>query len=192
VFHQTRFLRRCCLAVIVGGLAASAVLVGCGGKTESSFDEGVEPQGGDGSGGSATAGSAQGAGPGSGGFATGGSGTAGSTAIGGMPSGGMPPQVGGATGSAGFPALDGGVGECLTCVATMCPEAQDCFNDPVCLQGSICAATTCLSGQDASAGGLDCWLGCFGNDPGAAVTAFTAFSCVASSCGMGCAGAFEQ
>ena len=90
--HRTSFLRRCCLAVILGGLAATAALAGCGGKSESGFADGDDPQGGDGSGGSApTAGNAQGARPGSGGMVA----VGGSVAIGGMASGGMPAQVAG-------------------------------------------------------------------------------------------------
>ncbi|HVJ21010.1 MAG TPA: hypothetical protein VM686_36620 [Polyangiaceae bacterium] len=96
-------------------------------------------------------------------------------------------DTGGGTGG-GFPALDGGVGECLTCVTTMCPDAQACLEDPACVQGAICAVQTCVSDQDAGAG-LDCWLGCFEGNPTAALTAFSAFSCVATSCGMGCMGA---
>jgi hypothetical protein len=71
----------------------------------------------------------------------------------------------------------------------MCPDAQACFEDPACVQGAICAFTTCVSDQDASAGGLDCWLGCFEENPTAALSAFSAFTCVATDCGMGCAGA---
>jgi hypothetical protein len=80
--------------------------------------------------------------------------------------------------------LDGGAQACVDCVTDNCPAAQTCFEDPACVQGAACALATCVA-QDGG-DGLDCWLGCFEDDPAAALTAFSAFTCVAGSCGMDC------
>ncbi len=133
---------------------------------------------------------------GSGGSAGSSAGSAGSAGNAGSPtgSGGGPAPVGGSGGLMGmggmlpFPMLDGGAGECLNCVTMSCPDAQACFMDPACVQGALCAATTCTQG-DGGTDQLACWLGCFGGDTQAALSAFTAFSCVLTSCGDGCSGA---
>ena len=153
------------LRVLVTATAVALVasLAGCG-DSEGDADEGPDV----GSGGM-TSSAGQGPGPGEGGVGSGGS------------------AGGGFAGFAGLPDLPEGAEECLECVTSTCPEAQECFNDPACVQGALCAFTTCVSDQDAPAG-LDCWLGCFEGNSGAALAAFTAFTCVGQNCGMGCAG----
>ncbi len=94
---------------------------------------------------------------------------------------------GGTGGTSLLPMLDGGAAECVSCVTMSCPEAQACFMDPACVQGALCAATTCVQdGGGADADQLTCWLGCFGGDTQAALSAFTAFSCVVTNCTDGC------
>jgi hypothetical protein len=119
----------------------------------------------------------------------GGSGTSGASGNGAAPgSGGTGMTTGGST---GFPGLDGGAAECLNCVTMNCPQAQACLTDPACIQGSICAATTCVQNQDAG-DGLTCWLGCFDGGAESALNAFSAFSCLLTNCGTGCASAFGR
>jgi hypothetical protein len=51
----------------------------------------------------------------------------------------------------------------------------------------ICAATQCGGG---GTGNIQCVLGCFNGDGGAAIAGIQALRCVATSCGGECGGGF--
>jgi hypothetical protein len=83
-----------------------------------------------------------------------------------------------------FPIPDGPIGGCVTCVRDHCgPQVNQCLNNDVCRMGLQCTFTMCLSsGMPDQA----CLLGCFNNDPAAALTAFATLSCINSNCGAAC------
>jgi hypothetical protein len=86
----------------------------------------------------------------------------------------------------GFGGNGGAPGGCISCIAQNCPDAQQCFADQACRSGVICVATQC--GIGGGGGGLQCVIGCFNGDTGAAIQGLQALQCVASSCGGQCGG----
>ena len=83
-----------------------------------------------------------------------------------------------------FPIPDGPIGGCVTCVRDHCgAQVNQCLNNEVCRAGLQCTFTMCLSsGMPDTA----CVLGCFNNDPAAALTAVATLMCINSSCGAAC------
>lgn len=77
----------------------------------------------------------------------------------------------------------GGFQECLTCAATNCPEAIECFADEACRDGLACGVSMCLGGGSPD---VACFLECFDGDTDAAFKAFQALTCVFMSCGDTC------
>jgi hypothetical protein len=77
-------------------------------------------------------------------------------------------------------------GNCLECISTSCPEANECFQNPNCIEGLLCGAAACegLEGPEA----LRCWTVCFDNDARLALQALTAALCLASRCAVACQG----
>jgi hypothetical protein len=198
-----------------GAVVSWGAFTGCGGRSDTDFDDGWgagNSSGGSssGSGASSTGGSnvaatggTTGSGAGGGRPVTGGAGpiggspsVAGGTSNGGTSPGGDGGFGAGASGgiagfgaAAGFGGFGGGPGACVECIATNCPAAEECLTDVGCVRGVICGATTCLD-QPPGGGPLGCWLGCFGGDPQKALKAYTALTCVVDGCGMQCASGF--
>ena len=103
--------------------------------------------------------------------------------------GGMGPStsaitVSGVGGSS--PTTSGGPLDCFACIQGSCPQAAACFQNPACLQGTICAATQCLGGPPD----FGCVLNCFNGDFMAAFQALQAVGCVFQQCGQQCQGLF--
>jgi hypothetical protein len=71
-------------------------------------------------------------------------------------------------------------------VSTSCPQASACFNDPVCISGILCGATSCTGLQSSQA--LQCWVDCFNGDTNVAFTALEAATCLADTCQVPCQG----
>jgi hypothetical protein len=83
-----------------------------------------------------------------------------------------------------FPIPDGPLGGCVTCVRDRCgDQVNQCLNDEACRTGLQCTFTMCLgSGMPDQA----CVLGCFMNNPLAALSAVAALTCINMSCGASC------
>lgn len=103
--------------------------------------------------------------------------------------GGMGPSSSAITvsGVGGFgPTTSGGPLDCFACVQSSCPAAGACFQNPACLQGTICAVSQCLGGGP----NFGCVLNCFNGDFMAAFQALQAVGCVFQQCGQQCQGLF--
>ena len=77
-------------------------------------------------------------------------------------------------------------GNCLDCIANSCPEANECFDNPRCVQGLFCGATACGGFEGTNA--IRCWTACFDGDAGLAFQAIAAGICLAQTCSMACQG----
>ena len=72
---------------------------------------------------------------------------------------------------------------CAECNQDACPgPLQLCVDDPGCIDGLECLATTCGNTSD-----LSCVVRCFGT-PNSALSALSLFSCMVSQCGVQCVG----
>lgn len=124
-------------------------------------------------------------------------GTAGTGGVGGTGgTGGNGAQAGfggmAGTGGAGGVGASGGTGgsggilpvECMTCMATQCPDALNCLMDPDCFQGLLCAVTDCLDGGSPD---IMCMIDCFDGNIDAAIQAGLAIACVMQNCRDECA-----
>ena len=118
---------------------------------------------------------------GSGGQSIGGEGGAGGLAGGGGFEAGSGPG-GSGTGGGGIDPIG-----CLTCVATECPDVLACLTNPACLQGTVCAVQSCLSGGQPD---FFCVLECFNGDTSLALQAVQSLACVFGTCGDVCGGGF--
>ena len=87
-----------------------------------------------------------------------------------------------------FPLPDSGpIADCARCAQQHCnAQVNGCYNDQACVNGLVCAVSTCLGGGGPDIG---CVLNCFNGDFGAAMKAFRAFRCIATNCGSACSGA---
>jgi hypothetical protein len=115
---------------------------------------------------------------GSGGQPAGSGGVGGVAGIGG---GGMA-GLGGKGGNAG--AAGASPGACLMCITTACEAAQECFENPDCVEGIICGAGACAGLEGGPA--LACWVKCFGGDAELAAFALEAALCLAENCAVAC------
>jgi hypothetical protein len=87
-----------------------------------------------------------------------------------------------------FPLPDGFGGACLDCIRDKCSNAiNQCANNDACRTGLACALTTCIGGGEGGAIDFTCAQSCFNGDPAAAIIAFSAFNCFATTCGPACA-----
>lgn len=73
--------------------------------------------------------------------------------------------------------------DCFQCAAQNCPQALQCFTNPDCIQGLVCAVSDCLGG---GAPDFMCLTECFDGDFEAAQQALTSIICITSSCGEEC------
>jgi hypothetical protein len=93
--------------------------------------------------------------------------------------------VGGASGMSGSAGWGGGSPtNCLNCVTMACDTAQECFENPACVEGLICGAGACggLEGTPA----FECWFECFGGDVELALLALDGALCLAQNCTVAC------
>ncbi|MDX2055683.1 MAG: hypothetical protein SFV15_24995 [Polyangiaceae bacterium] len=173
---------------VTGGVGGGVPAGGGGGFPAGGF--GGVPAGGFGGGGFPAGGfgGVPAGGFGGGGFPAGG--------FGGVPAGGFGGFTGGApaggfggfiTGGAPAGGAGGGTNpiDCLSCAVNQCPAASVCFQNPTCLNGTVCALNGCFNNQGFDFG---CVLGCFGGDVNAATQAFSAFACITQSCPSACVG----
>lgn len=94
--------------------------------------------------------------------------------------GGMGPSTSVTVGAGGMGG--GGPLDCLLCIATNCPSAQQCLQNPNCVQGLLCSIQNCNPPT------FTCILNCFNGDFVAALTALQAIFCVFNQCSMECLG----
>lgn len=101
---------------------------------------------------------------------------------GGMSAGGMGGAGTGGEGQGGSTPPPNPI-DCLTCVATECPETVACLTDTTCVQGLVCTVSQCLSDGQPD---LACVADCFDGDFDAALQAIQSISCVIGPCGDVC------
>ena len=159
---------------------------GFGGTGVGGTGAGGGPRGGTSAGGVPTGGVGPTGGVPTGGSSVGGSSIGGSS-IGGTGTGGRGGTMTGGRGGTNTGGTGGQSPEnCLDCITMSCPEANQCFANPMCIEGLLCGAAACGGLEGAEA--LRCWTTCFDNDARLALQALTAAICLSQRCAVACQG----